>query len=714
MGNSEMTVEYPMRVLRRATLLALFFAPSSACAESVVQWVQSATEGHDFAALRGARAALDAQDPATAIAALKDYQGPISDLAALWRAEAYAASGASELALQALMQPLEPRLCSGPDVRHQANVELKAGLLAEGAPLEAAELLSGLPPTGARLVQAEAWFRKAGRADRAEEMVRRLLSEVPGSFKARARARTLGADRVARVLKTAELRTLRVRKLLAVHLNSVAASEAKVLAADLGPKHELACELGYIEGKARRKMRRYRPAQRTLEAARKLCTRAGKKKFALRIALLETRVRSIRGQVRGTRLLADWIQRQSPGHRYADDALLMHAQVLQRKGKEAAALAAYRRLVETFPNGDYVPTARWRLAFVDIQAGRMSKAAAHLDSILAMKARPMEHARARYWRAKLLLQSGKTADARDLFERLVLDPSFYGWMALDRLQKTHPEWVKSWKKELSRLSGAPNQALAVSALGIATAPARRAAIFSALDMPDWAASELDGVACKLSGTGPRRALATVFDALGMYHEAQMHMRATQPGWRDGVVDSAHVPDWRLAYSRPFTTEISNASKAAKIEALFLTALSREESTFDPDIVSWAGATGLAQLMPATAVGAYADVFGGRLKMGRLTEPALNLRLGAHVLGQGLRGFKRIEPLALAAYNGGPGLARRFVPAAAVPFDIWVERMTVKETRRYVKRVVETWGVYRWLYDSQRPFISLAKSIGGSG
>ncbi|CAN0577373.1 unnamed protein product, partial [Laminaria digitata] len=161
-------------------------------------------------------------------------------------------------------------------------------------------------------------------------------------------------------------------------------------------------------------------------------------------------------------------------------------------------------------------------------------------------------------------------------------------------------------------------------------------------------------------------------------------------------------DCRLAYSRPYLEELSAAAKAERLDPLFLTALSREESTFNPNIVSWAGATGLAQLMPGTAIGAYADVFKGRLKPERLTEPALNLRLGAHVLAQGLRGFRRVEPLALAAYNGGPGLARRFVPKEAVDFDLWVETLSVKETRRYVRRVSETWGIYHWLYDPERP------------
>jgi len=45
-------------------------------------------------------------------------------------------------------------------------------------------------------------------------------------------------------------------------------------------------------------------------------------------------------------------------------------------------------------------------------------------------------------------------------------------------------------------------------------------------------------------------------------------------------------------------------------------------------------------------------------------------------------------------------------------DLWVERIPVKETRGYVKRVVESWGIYRLLYDAERPFISLPDTVGG--
>jgi soluble lytic murein transglycosylase len=173
-----------------------------------------------------------------------------------------------------------------------------------------------------------------------------------------------------------------------------------------------------------------------------------------------------------------------------------------------------------------------------------------------------------------------------------------------------------------------------------------------------------------------------------------------------------LPVWRAAYSRPFRAEIERASKESNVEALFLTALSREESTFDHEIVSWAGAVGLAQLMPGTAVLAHFALKLGKLDPERLTEPELNLRLGARVLKDGLVGFGALEPLALVAYNAGPGQAKKLVEDTPKPFDRWVEEIKIRETRKYVKRVLETWGVYRFLYDTERPFIPLPDAIGG--
>src|SRR5262249_29559898 len=150
------------------------------------------------------------------------------------------------------------------------------------------------------------------------------------------------------------------------------------------------------------------------------------------------------------------------------------------------------------------------------------------------------------------------------------------------------------------------------------------------------------------------------DAMGSHPRAQELLRARADRMLKGPLTPEALHVWRAAYSRPFFEDVEKAAAAEKIEPLFLLALAREESTFDPQIVSWAGAVGLTQLMPGTASAAHVQLGLGRLDLERLTDPALNLRLGARVLHDGLKSFKNREPLALVAYNGGPGVAQRLI------------------------------------------------------
>jgi soluble lytic murein transglycosylase len=80
----------------------------------------------------------------------------------------------------------------------------------------------------------------------------------------------------------------------------------------------------------------------------------------------------------------------------------------------------------------------------------------------------------------------------------------------------------------------------------------------------------------------------------------------------------------------------------------------------------------------------------------LTEPALNLRLGARYLRGQMDRFGGDLRLALAAYNAGPGSARRWVGIDADQ-DFFVERISIAETRAYVRRVLGSYAVYKMLY-----------------
>ncbi|MCE7798354.1 lytic transglycosylase domain-containing protein [Sphingobium sufflavum] len=127
------------------------------------------------------------------------------------------------------------------------------------------------------------------------------------------------------------------------------------------------------------------------------------------------------------------------------------------------------------------------------------------------------------------------------------------------------------------------------------------------------------------------------------------------------------------------------------------AIARQESQFDRQIVSSAGARGLMQLMPGTA-----RETAGKLGMGydisSLNEPGYNIRLGSTYFQRMMIYYNGSYPLAVAAYNAGPGNVNKWLRANGDPRqggDIvqWIEDIPIFETRNYVQRVLENAVVY---------------------
>lgn len=131
---------------------------------------------------------------------------------------------------------------------------------------------------------------------------------------------------------------------------------------------------------------------------------------------------------------------------------------------------------------------------------------------------------------------------------------------------------------------------------------------------------------------------------------------------------------------------------------------RQESSFDPQATSPAGARGLMQLMPATAA-VVARRLNGTAGIGAnipalTTDPAYNMRLGSAYLAGLLAQFGGVLPYAAAGYNAGPGrvadwLAANGDPASgALDMTDWIELIPFGETRNYVQRVMENVTIYR--------------------
>ncbi|MCW2246286.1 soluble lytic murein transglycosylase [Azospirillum fermentarium] len=152
------------------------------------------------------------------------------------------------------------------------------------------------------------------------------------------------------------------------------------------------------------------------------------------------------------------------------------------------------------------------------------------------------------------------------------------------------------------------------------------------------------------------------------------------------------------------------------EGPLVLSLIRQESTFNPLIVSSAGARGLMQLMPQTAQ-LVASKLGIKHTQAKLTaDPRHNVRLGSAYIADMLDRYNGSYVLAIASYNAGPNRVRQWLDQFGDPrteaVDVldWIELIPFSETRNYVQRVMEATIVYRARLQGARADLDLARLL----
>lgn len=207
---------------------------------------------------------------------------------------------------------------------------------------------------------------------------------------------------------------------------------------------------------------------------------------------------------------------------------------------------------------------------------------------------------------------------------------------------------------------------------------------------DIAVAEASSRAASLSDEAMRR-LAVLLSSLSRPDCAiRLILKvASRPGYK------ARRSDYELLYPRPYLTEIRSMRLGPRLPEGLILGLMRSESLFRADAVSWAGAIGLAQLMPATAAD-QAKALG--LSSYDLKSPKDNLTIGlAHFASL----FERTDdrPLrAMMAYNAGWGRLKTWsIESGELPDDLMIEAIGIEETRQYCRNILQATVMYGQLY-----------------
>jgi len=191
------------------------------------------------------------------------------------------------------------------------------------------------------------------------------------------------------------------------------------------------------------------------------------------------------------------------------------------------------------------------------------------------------------------------------------------------------------------------------------------------------------------------AQARVAFAQQKYARATVLLTRAYPGyWRYRLEDLPREA-WELMYPKLYWEIIQRESRQRNLDPYLVAALIRQESRFENEVVSSAGAVGLMQLMPGTA----RRLAGRRVSRGRLYDPETNIRLGTQYLADLLAQFGGSTEKAVAGYNAGGGRVSEWSSEPYSDPAEFVESISITQTREFVHTVLRNYRFYRDLYPS---------------
>jgi soluble lytic murein transglycosylase len=293
------------------------------------------------------------------------------------------------------------------------------------------------------------------------------------------------------------------------------------------------------------------------------------------------------------------------------------------------------------------------------------------NSIQAMPASTQNEAVWRYWKARALKALNAQYPANLLFAKLSQEINYYGLLAEEELParlEARPAEYKVTADDLktAEAHGGLDRALLLRRLGD---------MGNAVAEWDWA----------LRGMDDRQLLAA----------AEL---ARREGWFDRAIITADRTrgehDFDLRYIAPYRDLASAYAHDNGLDEAWVFGLMRQESRFVDYARSGVGASGLMQIMPATAKWIANQLGLGRKAHAGVNNPETNIRFGTYYLKSIYNALDQSPVMATAGYNAGPGRARRWQAETPLEGAIYVESIPFSETREYVKKVLANAMFYR--------------------
>ncbi len=357
----------------------------------------------------------------------------------------------------------------------------------------------------------------------------------------------------------------------------------------------------------------------------------------------------------------------------------------QTDGLFDRAVETLRRLRRFDPKDTSGATNLWQVGWQEYGKGNYTGAIGTWTELYSLYPEDSSARRGRYWTGRAFDLLGEGERAQQIYNEIA--------------QADTADFYR--RNAQARLRGRPAAALATAAQTREPWPVDpaldRARLLTDLGLDDLALSEAELVRDKAQPRSLRALEAVILAHQGNHRKSTQVIRDAFPAL--GGPFQATLPDEarRLYYPLEYQDTIRTWAVTNRLPTYLVFGIIRQESAFDANAQSWAGARGLMQLMPATAR-ELAAKNGLPWTQNMLADPAVNVRLGTTYFRQVFSMFNENLELSLAGYNGGPyRIKRLWQESGNAEIDRFLENLGLEESKTYVKRILVLSDSYRQLY-----------------
>lgn len=270
----------------------------------------------------------------------------------------------------------------------------------------------------------------------------------------------------------------------------------------------------------------------------------------------------------------------------------------------------------------------------------------------------------RYWRGRAYKELRDVPKANAMLVPLAREHTYYGLLAEEELGSVLNERTTNYAPSEVEVSAIKNQ------------PAMQRAL------------ELDRLGFRWESRAEWAWGIKDYDDKQMLAASELALRQN---WYDVAINTAektkYMHNFALRYPAPYRETVRNFCKENGLDEAWVYGLTRQESRFVSYAKSGVGASGLMQVMPNTASWVAKKMGITNYKHQMIDQTDTNIRLGTFYLRYTLDLMSGQAAMATAAYNAGPGRAKKWAPKQPLEGAIYTETIPVLETRQYVQKVL---------------------------